>query len=140
MTDQIRERLIVDGVRMTTIDYPPLPNNSSLLELTPEAEIVGDCTGCWRGYVGTWEIEKGRLYLKAIDGPVAGLAPAWRMKSAERIGATWCTKILRAPQGPMLRFSAGYARELHFDIVEGRVVDRRTIDNRCRLVWSRDSQ
>jgi hypothetical protein len=130
MTDQIAEILIVDGVRMRTITHPPLPHNTSLLQLTPAEEIAGECTGCWRGYVATWEIEDARLYLKAIDGPMAGVPPEWRMTTTERVPATWFTGLLRAPVGRLKRIPTGYEEELHFKIFEGRVLSRRLIDNR----------
>jgi len=132
MTDQIADTLIVDGVRMWTITHPPLPQNTFLVRLTPPEEIEGECTGCWRGYVATWEIEDARLYLKAIDGPVAEVPPAWRMTSAERIPAKWFTGLLRAPVGRLQRTPAGYEQELHFKIFEGHVLSRQLMDCRPR--------
>lgn len=126
MTDQIADILIVDGVRMRTSTNPPLPKNSPLLRLTPEEEILGDCTGCWRGYVATWEIEGDRLYLKAINGPVEGLAPAWRMVGAERIAATWFSGSLQVEWGPPLpHFDLDDKYKAQFKVFEGRVVARK---------------
>ncbi|MEZ5961943.1 MAG: hypothetical protein R3C30_16195 [Hyphomonadaceae bacterium] len=125
MTDQIPDVLIVDGVRHAAITRPPLPHNTKLLERVPEEEIAGECTGCWRGYVAAWEIEGSRLYLKAIDGPVADLAPMWRMTSAERVLAQWFSGVLRATSWPPSR--QGEDEEVHFKIFEGRVTSRRLV-------------
>lgn len=126
MTEQIADVLIVDGARHAAITRPPLPHGTPLLKPTPEYDMTAECTGCWRGYVATWEIEESHLYLKAINGPVAELAPVCQMTSAERVPAKWFSGVLQAipwPPSP-----TGQEPKLQFKIFEGRVIARRELD------------
>jgi len=136
MTAQMGEILVVDGERMHMAFCPPLPVKSGHVRATPDDEVGdGYSTACWRGYVATWEIEDGVLYLKAIDGPGFGIAPRWRMSGEERVSADWFSGVLRVPRGRQLHyvhmgFSSVYEEELHFKIANGRVVAQRVVDNR----------
>jgi len=126
MTEQISDVLIVDGVRHAAITRPPLPHGTPLLKPTPDYDVAAECTGCWRGYVATWEIEGNRLYLKSIDGPVADLAPVCRLTSSERVPAKWFSGALRAKPWPPSQQDKD--EELHLKIFEGRVIARRAVD------------
>ena len=84
-------------------------------------------TGCWRRYIGTWEIKDGRFYL-------VGLRGIYRL-DGEPIFADWFTGALRIPKGEMLQyvhmgFGSVYEQELHIRITKGIVVRTRLIDNR----------
>ncbi len=81
-----------------------------------------DCTALWRGYIGTWEIVDGRLYLTAINvlpGNRAGanletVFPGY----PDRVFAHWYSGILRVPQGKVLKYEhMGYQSTLESDML-----------------------
>lgn len=137
MTAQIGETLILDG-EVRRMDFcPPLPIDTPHLAPTPEEDLIGGSTACWRGYVATWEIADDAFYLTDIHGPITDAPPPWRKITPGRILATWFSGVLRINQGKRLQyvhmgFGSTYEEELHIKIEQGRVVGRRVIDNRGR--------
>ncbi|MCK7576701.1 MAG: hypothetical protein MZV65_12940 [Chromatiales bacterium] len=84
-------------------------------------------TACWRGYIGTWEVKNGKLYLNEIVGLYKKLNP-------EPLFAEWFTGVLRIPKGErLLAINMGFAsvheKELHIKIERGAVVKEREIAN-----------
>lgn len=103
-------------------------------------EEGGVCTACWRGYVGAWKIENKALYLTALHDCGCGEEPKEIPLSevfenpAPPILADWYTGILRVPRGDQLMyvhmgFASQYEKELLIKVVNGRVVERRILDN-----------
>jgi hypothetical protein len=65
MTAQIGEKLFYQGKEYTMASEPPV--------LSPEMKkyeinFIGDCTACWRGYFGKWEVRDDKLFLTEISG------------------------------------------------------------------------
>jgi hypothetical protein len=65
MTAQIGEKLFYKGKEYRMASEPPI--------LSPalknyEINFIGNCTACWRGYFGKWEIKDEKLFLKEISG------------------------------------------------------------------------
>lgn len=94
------------------------------------------CSACWRGYIGTWSIEDGRLYLIDIEtddnGKKVGLE--YLFPNQEKVFADWFTGVLRVPYGKLLEYvHQGYAslyeKELFLEISKGVLVNERKIDN-----------
>lgn len=106
-------------------------------------------TGNWRGYVATWTIEDGRLYLTKVEkeyakdrqpGAYEWLPISLRKlfpNSKDRVIADWYTGTLRIPRGEELQYvhmgyGSIYERELRITIRNGQVVEakeiRRTLD------------
>jgi hypothetical protein len=99
-------------------------------------------TACWRGYQGTWKIERGYLWLVALHEcgflsdkgqaiPISKVFP----KEKAPLKATWYSGVLRAPLGKMLRyvhmgFHSSYEKDLFIAVRGGKVKGVRTIDNR----------
>lgn len=87
-------------------------------------------TMLWRGYIGSWEILKGRLYLVGLsgrlhDGAEVRLATVFPGFS-ERVFAHWYCGTLRIPQGRLLKsvrqgFASRYERDLLIDVEQGVV-------------------
>ena len=114
---------------------PPLPvGHPRVVETGPPGVITAKegvpgvvfSTACWRGYIGTWEIKDGRLYL-------AGLIGRCEMIGDEPIFAEWVSGWLRIPRGEMLRyvhmgFESVYERELHLRLEGGVVVESKTVE------------
>jgi hypothetical protein len=150
MTAQIGETLILDGKTVEMAFCPPIPTDHPSIRIGtvedldayvnqhPEQSILGS-TACWRGYIGTWEIREGRLYLIALEGIL-------RLLSSEPIPADWVTAVLRIPFGKQLEyihmgFATVYEYERHIRVEAGLVVSEKVIDNRgkpvdtWRLTW-----
>ena len=102
-TTQFSEILYLDGQKHS-LDSLPLepyygPGN-------PRPKFRAPNTATWRGYIATWEIDGGVLYLKAIrawtDQHEVGLEALFPGQKGP-VAATWFTGKLRVPQGKILR-------------------------------------
>ncbi len=88
------------------------------------------CSALWRGYVGEWEINEGRLYLLKIDGSLRSEQPAsleaFFPGFPDRVFAHWYSGQIRLPQGELLEYFHGgyggtYAQDLLIDLEKGLV-------------------
>jgi hypothetical protein len=101
----------------------------------PRPKFRAPNTATWRGYIATWEIDRGVLYLKAIqawnDQGQVGL-PALFPGRKGRVAATWFSGKLKVPQGKILRVSVPhpiYEKYLMITVEQGRVVNQEVMDN-----------
>jgi|GEM_PF-342429 len=125
MTAQAHEILILEGNKTSMACYPPLPENDPRITRSPEYSI---CSACWRGYIGTWEIKQGRLFL-------IGLSGNYRLSEGASIFAEWFSGEINVPEGDVLDYVHGgfatvYEREQHITIKNGIVVTTSMTDNR----------
>jgi hypothetical protein len=73
------------------------------------------CTASRRGYIATWKIDNGKLFLiKIVSGDCsaepADLDVSSIFKKPLPVEATWYSGVLRIPRGKLLKFiNAGYA-------------------------------
>lgn len=134
MTAQVPERLRLDGEDVWMTFCPPLPRHSARLvrrsNTSSEQSIIMASTACWRQYQGSWAIDDDRFYLLSVAG-------VWELKGDEPLLADWFTGVLRVPRGEKLRyvhlgFATVFEEELHLEVEEGRVIERRVVDNRER--------
>lgn len=127
MTAQQSERICIDGKEYSLCSYPLA---QYLATLPHPPEFMPPYTSLWRGYIGTWEIKDGRLYLTAISGELESgevvtletLFPGF----PERVLAHWYSGRLRVPQGRMLKyvhqgFASQYEQDLWIDVEQGVV-------------------
>jgi hypothetical protein len=131
-TTQFPDTLNLNGQKLS-LDSLPLepyygPGN-------PRPKFRAPNTATWRGYIATWEIDQGVLYLKAIkawtDRGEVGLATLFPGNKG-RVAATWFTGKLKVPQGKILRVSVPhpiYEKYLMIAVEKGRVVNQKVIDN-----------
>jgi hypothetical protein len=131
-TTQFPEILYLDGQKHSLFSNPLEqyygPNH-------PRPQFKAPNTATWRSYVGTWEIDRGVLYLKAIrawtpQGEVGleALFPGHK----GRVAATWFTGQLRVPQGKVLKPYVPhpiYEKYLMITVEKGRVVRQEIVDN-----------
>jgi hypothetical protein len=106
-------------------------------------------SGNWRGYIATWQIDDGKLYLKNIDSWFCNgstkescvqvkLAQVFQGKAKDgKVRADWFTGELRIPDGKELQYvHAGYAstyeRDIIFTVKRGIVSGPYVIDNTKR--------
>jgi hypothetical protein len=127
MTAQFPERIRIDGTQHAMCETP-LGTYFTLGGTGPS--LAPTSTALWRGYVGTWEILDGRLYLVDIDARTRDGRPATLVDFfpgfPDRVFAHWYSGTLRIPQGKLLRYiHAGFAsrteRDLLIEIADGVV-------------------
>jgi hypothetical protein len=103
-------------------------------------------TANWRGYVATWAIENGFLYLVKIDAWICrdGDAKSCRKVKLRRlfgsryrdgkVKANWFSGDLCLPDGKLLKYvhmgyGSVYERELTLSVESGRVMKESVVDN-----------
>lgn len=105
MTDQVAETLHYQGHEYA-MRTEPLGQYFQLMGIEPVFNSM--CSALWRGYVGTWEIKGGRLYLVKVGGfededPSVTLArffPGY----PDRVFAHWYSGTLRIPESTQWEF------------------------------------
>lgn len=114
---------------------PPLPaSHPRVVWLSPEESLsrkdlppaIGS-TACWRGYIGSWEVRDGRLYLTRVQG-------CYEILGDEPVPADWFSGVLRVPRGEVLQyvhmgFESVYERDLYLKVEAGAVVETWTVEN-----------
>lgn len=139
MTAQIREKLIIEEKESSMAFCPPIPDKHPMIKVLSTEEISEGIkeerissfvlsTGCWRGYIGSWKLKGGKLYLVDVRG-------RYYYDGDEPIFANWVTCGLRIPDGELLQyvhmgFGSVYEYENHIKIENGIVIQERRIDNR----------
>jgi hypothetical protein len=101
----------------------------------PRPKFRAPNTATWRGYIATWEIDRGVLHLKAIrawtDQGEVGLEALFPGRKGP-VAAAWFTGKLRIPQGKILKPGVPYPiyeKYLMITVKKGRVVSQEIIDN-----------
>ena len=142
MTAQFTEVLKYQGETLSLCTYPlHIYWKSSGNPI----ELQSTSTGCWRGYVGTWEIAGDRLYLVKFWGNRKGKGKG--ESENENVGladvfpdypdgvfAHWFTGELRCPQGERLQyvhsgFESKYEKDLFITVRSGVVIGECTVVN-----------
>ena len=109
------------------------------------------CTANWRGYLASWEIKEGFLYLiKLVDGSCSEDAPEIPLKKIfpkqkAPIKAVWFSGVLKIPQGEQLRYvhmgyGSVYEKELHLVIENGKLIETKHIDNSKKMLPTTEEQ
>lgn len=133
MTAQAREILIYKGKKYSMATEPLEPYiEENNIKFNPNAV----CSGCWRGYIGTWSIENNRLYLIDIDtdDDVKKIGLDYLFPGQTNVFAEWFTGELHIPYGRLMKYvHQGYAslyeKELFLNVQNGIVISEREIDN-----------
>jgi hypothetical protein len=108
MTAQVAEALIYKGEKLSLCSNPL----STYLQSTPKSiRFCSISTALWRGYVGTWTIEGGRLYLAKLSGYVSKEGKTEEVDLSylfpdypDGVFAHWYTGELRCPMGELLNY------------------------------------
>ncbi len=136
MTAQVGERLLYEG-RELAMWSEPLESYFESGGTRPKFAFTW--TALWRGYVGTWEITRGRLYLVGLRGTLideseASLATIFP-ENPRRVFAKWYSGTLRIPEGNLLKyvhsgFKTTYEYDRHIHVHEGIVTGTDLRNNR----------
>lgn len=107
-----------------------------------ENTFISPSTALWRGYVGSWEILDGRLYLIGLNGTLENGTKAtvatFFPNNPDRVFAHWYSGELRLPRGKMLKyihagFSSIYEEDVFLAIDKGVVTQTRVRNNGVSL-------
>jgi hypothetical protein len=138
MTAQISEILQYGGETLSLYSDPLgnfLKSSASLLEFHSPS------TACWRGYVGTWALESGRLHLGKLDGWRRSATGIEKMSLQDLfpgypdgVFAHWYSGDLHSPRGALLRYVYGgynsiYEGDLHLTVLRGGLVGEEMVSN-----------
>ena len=93
MTAQLHENMIYEGQEVSMFSFPGFPeDHPRIIELTDkqiwakgEPRMVS--SNCWRGYLGSWEIKEGKLYLLKLERD-------YELEGDEPLFADWVTAEL----------------------------------------------
>lgn len=153
-TPQVSDYLIYNGKTIPIFSNPL----ESYLELNGIKDIDRGCnsSSCWRGYIATWELENGKLYLVKIErcgilqsaGVYTGLGCDQNGSSeifdfvkktfkSQKTYADWFTGKLIAPQGRIIEYihmgyESVFEKEQYFEISKGNLVKTKTVHNKIK--------
>jgi hypothetical protein len=130
MTAQVHEKIRYQGKRMRLASTPHFPEDHPRIQLSSEQEVeefardskteIIFSTACWREYVGSWSIRRGKLYLTKLEG-------RYRLEGKEAIFADWFTGELCIPKGRLVEyvhsgFNSVYEEEIILTLDKGVVI------------------
>ncbi len=134
MTEQVLEILIYNG-KEEEMFTTPLDNYFEVTNQKTDFRV--ECTACWRGYLGTWEIVNNHLFMKAINAKFEdGSEVTLRTIFPNRIGrifADWFSGELHVPRGKVIyeddNYQPVYKEELILEVTNGLVTKEIIIKN-----------
>ena len=136
MTTQIPDVLLLDGEKH---DMASLPLEEYRRKGGALPQLRGGCSALWRGYIATWELCEGRLYLADID-TTAFSEVDLKLKDffpdcGTRVFARWYSETLRVPQGEIIQYIHGgycggiHEQDLNLRFRRGMLVNREVVKN-----------
>ena len=141
MTAQVLEKIRYQGKRMRLASTPHFPEDHPRIHLSSEKEVEAMATdsqteiifstACWREYIGSWSIRRGKLYLTKLEG-------RFRLEGKEAIFADWFTGTLRIPRGKVLDyihmgFDTVYEQEIILTVDQGLVKNTEVVPSTHRI-------
>ena len=132
MTAQVHEKIRYQGKRMRLASCPHFPKNHPRIKILTDEEFEASVfderigsTACWRGYIGSWSIRRGKLYLTKVEGRIC-------LEGKDSIFADWFTGELHIPKGGMLDyihagFDSVYEQEIILTLEHGVVINTEII-------------
>ena len=135
MTAQVPELLLFEGAQHALCGTPL---ESFFAAQGTRPALLVECSNCWRGYQGQWEIRNGKLFLLDVSGELADgrefTTDALFPGSEGPIFAGWYSGRLRCPQGELLAyvhqgFESIHEQDLLIQICDGFVMGQATRTN-----------
>lgn len=134
VTAQSPDSIVIDGEAGLLL---ATPLDELLARLPNVPQLVAKNTACWRGYMATWRISDGSLYL---DDVVGWVGEDYREVGADVVlpgvelprRADWVTGSLRIAFGPQVRhvhadFDSTWEREFLYELHAGAVTATRPL-------------
>jgi len=94
MTHQLHENISYEGKDLSMMSLPHVPLDQPRIIALSDEEIFAInkkgrmvSSSCWRGYVGSWEIKDGRLYLTKLERDLM-------LEGTEPLFADWVSEEL----------------------------------------------
>ena len=93
MTHQLRENIIYEGKDVSMFSFPGFPKKHPRIigltdkQIWAKGEARRVSSACWRGYIGSWEIKDGRLYLLKLERD-------YELEGDEPLFAEWVSEEL----------------------------------------------
>ncbi len=121
LTAQLHENMIYEGQDVSMFSFPGFPeDHPRVIELTDKqiwakGEPRRVSSNCWRGYIGSWEIKEGKLYLLKLDRD-------YELEGDEPLFADWVTAELQ------IIIDSDFP-ELRAGLVGGEKIERVVIKN-----------
>jgi hypothetical protein len=140
MTVQLDNKIIYKGKSYFTYSDPLAVYLSE-----KGIKVISDCSACWSGYVGTWEIVGSKLFIAKIEPFFLDEADEKkiRMESLfpcqERVFADWYTGEIHIGLGKVLYYTNVFhtpvcEEDLYIQIENGIEVGARIEDNRNKPI------
>ena len=121
LTAQLHENMIYEGQDVSMFSFPGFPeDHPRVIELTDKqiwakGEPRRVSSNCWRGYIGSWEIKEGKLYLLNLERD-------YELEGDEPLFADWVTAELH------IIMDSDFP-ELRAGLVGGEKIERVVIKN-----------
>jgi hypothetical protein len=134
MTLQVGEVLVYNntqyGMRATPLD--------DYLKTRSNIKLDSPHTACWRGYIGTWEIQDDKLYLIDFRRFIQGNLESdleFLFPELNKVFAQWFTGTIRLPIGECIYrdysgYDSVYEKDIFLEIKEGILLSEREVENR----------
>jgi hypothetical protein len=138
-TAQVPDILLYQGQAQPLLTNP-LEAYFSSRRPKPDTLFRFSCTANWRGYVATWEIKEGSLYLVRLtegtcdqDAPEIPLAKLFPDRQAP-VRADWFSGVLRVPMGNKIKYRhmgymSVYEKDRFLTIKSGVLAGEEIVDN-----------
>jgi hypothetical protein len=134
MTAQIGEVLIYNEKQYGMATTPL----SSYLINRRDLTLDSPHSACWRGYVGTWEIQENRLYLLDFRRFIEGSLESdlqFLFPEQDKVFAHWFTDTIRLPMGECIYYShSGYdsvfEKDVFLEFRDGVLISEKEVKNR----------
>ena len=138
-TAQMGDLMIINGEKKMIFSNP-LDGYISKHKI--EIKNTGVCSACWRGYIATWDVIDGYLYILGLDEctcspndkpiPLKKIFPHIK---GDKVKAIWYSGEIRIPLGKQLEYVHGgymskYEKDLFFKFKNGKLIGKRVMDNR----------
>ena len=138
MTAQIREIIDYKCERNVMATEPLFPYLQSRKDICFNAKS----TGCWRGYLGIWQINDNRLFLVKLKGYIdkdyKEVELEYIFPGKKEVFADWFSGEIRISQGELLKYvHMGYQsifeKDLFLEFKGGVLMNEKIIDNRIEF-------
>lgn len=129
MTHQRHENMIYEGQEVSMFSFPGFPkNHPRIIKLTDKqiwakGEPRRVSSNCWRGYLGSWEIKEGKLYLLKLERD-------YELEGNEPLFAEWVSEelhIIVTPAWAGLRSGIRKGDEIKRVMIKNGLVEENSI-------------